>query len=42
MISSPAGKSLSARSRISRTKVFSAVSETTIALNVCGKAMSHS
>jgi hypothetical protein len=30
---------LSARSRISRTKVFSAVSDTTIALNVFGKAI---
>src|SRR4030095_7615197 len=39
MISSPAGKSPSARSRTSRKKVFSALSETTIALNVCGKAM---
>ena len=38
MISSPAGKSLNARSLISRVKVFSAVSETTIALKVCGKA----
>jgi hypothetical protein len=39
MMSSPAGKSLSARSRISREKVFSGVSDTTIALKVFGKAM---
>src|SRR5678816_2144361 len=39
MISSPAGKSLRARSPISRGKVFSAVSETTMALNFCGNGM---
>src|SRR5262245_57978730 len=39
MISSPPGSSLNARCRISRTKVFSFVSETNIALKLCGNAM---
>src|SRR3989304_4910996 len=39
MINSPAGNSLNSRCLISRTKVLSAVSETTIALKLCGKAI---